>query len=353
MRKYFYALMAIALLTSTWLCACSSSGEEAPIEEEEEEVVEKTYYRNPVINRDAPDPTVIRGKDGMFYAFSTMQNDNVPVYKSPDLVNWEFYDGAYTPANVPRFVPNAGIWAPDINYIGNRYVLYFSMSTWGGEWEAGIGRSTSPKAEGYYSNSKLLFNSRDIGVQNSIDPVVFQEGDRKYLIWGSFRGIYLTELTSDGLELLDRQNIERIAGTAYEGIYIHKRKGYYYMFGSCGSCCEGLKSSYHVVVGRSKSLHGPYINKSGRMMLDNHHEIILEGSARVKGPGHTSQIITDDNGTDWILYHGYDANDASAGRKTFLDKVIWDESGWPKINDGRPSVSRMEAPYFKTSEEAK
>ena len=44
MRKYFYALMAIALLTSTWLCACSSSGEEAPIEEEEEEVVEKTYY---------------------------------------------------------------------------------------------------------------------------------------------------------------------------------------------------------------------------------------------------------------------------------------------------------------------
>lgn len=353
MKKYLFTLLALASLSIVWMCACSSSNDEPANEDEEEEVVEEvvTYYKNPVINRDAPDPTVVRGKDGKFYAFSTMQNGNVPVYQSTNLADWEYYGEAYVPAKVPKFVPGAGIWAPDANYIKGKYVLYFSMSTWGGEWEAGIGRSTAVKAGGYYSDSKLLFNSREIGVQNSIDPVVYQEDGRNYLIWGSFRGIYITELTEDGLEIIDKNNIEKIAGTAYEGIYIHKRNDYYYMFGAWGSCCEGVNSTYRVVVGRSKSLYGPYFNKQGGMMLQNHHEEILVGSGRVKGPGHTSQIITDDKGQDWILYHGYDFNDPNAGRKMFLDKVNWDKDGWPTIGEGIPSVTKTVAPYFKSSTE--
>lgn len=350
MKKYLLAILAFTLLTSVWMCACSSSSDEPIIEEEEEEEEIKevvTYYTNPVINRDAPDPTVVRGKDGKFYAFSTMQNGNVPVYQSDNLANWEFYGNAYANMNVPTFVPGAGIWAPDANYINGKYVLYFSMSTWGGEWEAGIGRSTAVKPGGYYSDSKLLFNSREIGVQNSIDPVVYQEKGRNYLIWGSFRGIYITELTEDGLEIIDKADIQRIAGTAYEGIYIHKRDGYYYMFGAWGSCCEGLNSSYRVIVGRSKELYGPYVNKQGRKMLDNNHETILVGNDLVRGPGHTSQIFTDDKGQDWILYHGYEAADVNAGRKMFLDKVNWDNDGWPTIGSGTPTIKKCAAPYFK------
>ena len=354
MKKYLLAILAFALLTSVWMCACSSSSDEPIIEEEEEEEEIKevvTYYTNPVINRDAPDPTVVRGKDGKFYAFSTMQNGNVPVYQSDNLANWKFYGNAYANMNVPTFVPGAGIWAPDANYINGKYVLYFSMSTWGGEWEAGIGRSTAVKPGGYYSDSKLLFNSREIGVQNSIDPVVYQEKGRNYLIWGSFRGIYITELTEDGLEIIDKTDIQRIAGTAYEGIYIHKRDGYYYMFGAWGSCCEGLNSSYRVIVGRSKELYGPYVNKQGRKMLDNNHETILVGNDLVRGPGHTSQIFTDDKGQDWILYHGYEAADVNAGRKTFLDKVNWDNDGWPTIGNGYPTIKKSAAPYFKSNTE--
>jgi DNA topoisomerase-1 len=87
------------------------------------------------------------------------------------------------------------------------------------------------------------------------------------MAWGSFHGIYLTELTEDGLEVDDIHNLTRIAGTAYEGTYIHKRGDYYYLFASTGSCCEGLKSTYQTVVGRSKSLYGPYVNKAGERML--------------------------------------------------------------------------------------
>ncbi|MBR5863163.1 MAG: family 43 glycosylhydrolase [Alistipes sp.] len=351
MKKYRFTLAAVAALMSVLLCACSDEPVlvDGPDEEEPEVVV--TYYKNPVINQDAPDPTVVRGNDGKFYAFSTGGN-NTPVYWSDNLVDWSFYGTAYTNANAPKFVPDAGLWAPDANYIKGKYVLYFSMSKWGGEWDAGIGRAVAVKPGGFYSDAKLLFNSRDIGVQNSIDPVVFQEGNRKYLIWGSFRGIYITELTENGLELIDKTDIQKIAGTAYEGIYIHKRDGYYYMFGAWGSCCDGVNSTYRVVVGRSKSLYGPYFDKSGGRMLDNRHETILVGNDKVKGPGHTSQIITDDNGDDWILYHGYDVNEPNAGRKVYLDKVNWDKDGWPTIGvgTGTPTTARTKAPYFKPVE---
>ena len=100
-------------------------------------------YTNPVINRDAPDPTVIRAEDGMFYAYSTWRDRNIPVYKSSDMVNWEYLGGVFAEGEVPQFVPRAAIWAPDISYIEGKYVLYFSMSTWGGEWDACIGRAVS------------------------------------------------------------------------------------------------------------------------------------------------------------------------------------------------------------------
>lgn len=321
------ALLMVAVVISLVSCA-GAKGEKS-----------SATYTNPVINNDAPDPTVIRAKDGTFYAYSTMRHGNVPVYKSQDMVNWEFVGGAFRRSEVPRFVPRASIWAPDINYIEGKYVLYFSMSTWGGEWEAGIGRAVADSPEGPFTNAKLLFNSKQIGVQNSIDPVIFQEDGRKYLIWGSFHGIYLTELTEDGLELIDSKNLLKIAGTAYEGSYIHKRKGYYYLFASIGTCCEGVKSTYQTVVGRSKSLFGPYVDKQGRKMLDNHHEVLLSGDDQVKGSGHDSQILTDDKGQDWIFYHGFDVNEENAGRKMYLDQVNWDKDGWPTIGNGYPAKS--------------
>ena len=322
--RYLYLLAAVALISS-----CSGvKGEKAT-----------ATYTNPVIDNNAPDPTVIRAKDGTFYAYSTMQRGNVPVYKSQDMVNWEFIGGAFRRGEVPKFVPKANIWAPDINYIEGKYVLYFSMSTWGGEWEAGIGRAVADSPEGPFTDAKLLFNSKQIGVQNSIDPVIYQEDGRKYLIWGSFRGIYLTELTDDGLELIDSKNLIKIAGTAYEGTYILKRKGYYYLFASIGSCCNGVNSTYQTVVGRSKSLFGPYVDKQGRKMLDNHHEILLSGDDKVKGPGHDSQIIADDKGQDWIYYHGVDVNEPNAGRKMYIDPVNWGKDGWPTIGNGHPAQS--------------
>ena len=90
-------------------------------------------YKNPVVNFSLPDPTLVKADDGSFYLYATEDIRNMPIYRSADLVNWEFVGTAFTDATRPTFEPKGGLWAPDISIINGKYVLYYSMSVWGGE----------------------------------------------------------------------------------------------------------------------------------------------------------------------------------------------------------------------------
>lgn len=300
-------------------------------------------YSNPVIDYSLPDPSIIKGEDGYFYLYATEDIRNLPIHRSKDLVNWEFLGTAFTDENRPNFEPNGGIWAPDINKIGDKYVLYYSMSVWGGEWTCGIGCAVSDRPEGPFKDCGMMFRSNGIKVQNSIDPFYIEDNGHKYLFWGSFRGIYAIELSEDGLSLKSGSSPVQIAGTAYEGTYIHKRGGYYYMFASIGSCCEGLKSTYTTVVGRSTSLFGPYLDKKGQSMMDNHHEILIHKNDSFVGTGHNSEIVSDNAGTDWLFYHAVSVANPD-GRVLMLDKIDWID-GWPSVEGNSPSV-KSEKPRF-------
>ena len=300
-------------------------------------------YSNPVIDYSLPDPSIIKGEDGYFYLYATEDIRNLPIHRSKDLVNWEFVGTAFTDATRPDFEPEGGIWAPDINEIGDKYVLYYSMSVWGGEWTCGIGCAVADRPDGPFKDCGMMFRSNGIKVQNSIDPFYIEDNGHKYLFWGSFRGIYAIELSEDGLSLKSGSSPVQIAGTAYEGTYIHKRGGYYYMFASIGSCCEGLKSTYTTVVGRSTSLFGPYLDKKGQSMMDNHHEILIHKNDSFVGTGHNSEIVSDNAGTDWLFYHAVSVANPD-GRVLMLDKIDWID-GWPSVEGNSPSV-KSEKPRF-------
>lgn len=306
---------------------------------------DKKTYTNPVIGKSLPDPTVIKGKDGYFYVYATEGAEYNPIYKSKDLVDWTFVGGAFTKDTRPNFEPKGKVWAPDINYIDGKYVMYYSMSVWGGEWTCGIGIATADKPEGPFADQGMLFRSNQIGVQNSIDPFYISDKGRKYLFWGSFRGIYYTELTDDGLQLKKDAPVKQIAGTAFEGTYIHKKGKYYYFFASIGTCCEGVASTYQLVVGRSKSLFGPYVDRSGKNMMENGYEVVIGKSERFVGNGHNSEIVKDGEGNDWMFYHGVDVKNPK-GRVLLLDRIYWTEDGWPYVgNHGAPSLEAV-APEF-------
>jgi len=301
-------------------------------------------YRNPVVDYSLPDPTIILADDGYFYLYATEDIRNIPIHRSEDLVNWKSVGTAFTDATRPTFEPNGGLWAPDINIINGKYVLYYSMSVWGGEWTCGIGVATADKPEGPFTDHGKLFRSNEINVQNSIDPFYIEEEGKKYLFWGSFRGIYAIELSDDGLSLKPGAEKQQDAGTAYEGVYIHKRNGYYYMFASIGSCCEGLNSTYTTVVGRSDNLFGPYLDKQGRSMTENYHEVIIQKNQKFVGTGHNSEIVQDKAGQDWIFYHAVSV-EKPKGRVLMLDQVGW-ENDWPSIEGGTPSLEAVK-PIFE------
>ena len=307
-------------------------------------------YDNPLLEENIADPSIIRGTNGIFYLFSTESGKcpNVPIFKSKDLVNWYFVNTAFSNETRPSSF-DGNIWAPDINLIDGRYVMYYSMSRWGGEWDCGIGVAVSEHPYGPFLDYAKLFNSKEIDVQNSIDPFYIEEGGKKYLFWGSHHGIYGIRLRDDGLSILKGEDKVQIAGNGGEGTYIHKRNGYYYLFISTGTCCNGPSSTYKVMVGRAKSLLGPYFDHQGRNMLESAGTVFLQGNDFVAGPGHNSEFITDDNGDDWVLYHGYLREKPELNRILFLDKVYWDND-WPLIPDQSPSIS-SEIPFFKAEPE--
>ena len=160
----------------------------------------------------------------------------------------------------------------------------------------------------------------------------------------AFFGLYAIELTDDGLNIKYGAEKKFIAGNAFEAIYIYKKDGYYYLFASVGTCCDGVNSTYKLVVGRSESLFGPYVDRAGKDMKNNGYEIILDSNDRFVGNGHCSEIITDDNGVEWILYHGVDVENPN-GRVLLLDQVTWYD-GWPIVGDGSPTLT-SELPYFE------
>ena len=306
-------------------------------------------YTNPVITfSSAADPTVIRTDEG-FYLYATQTNSYwIPIYFSKDLVNWEFKRSAFRNATKPNpdILPGGGaFWAPEIRYINGKYVLYFSWAKWGDGSISYTAVATSDSPVGDFLNAKPLLITDDFG-SNCIDQFYYEEDSKKYMFVGSFNGIYVTELTDDGLSVkrgADGKPVlkKQVCGRAFEGTNIYKKGKYYYLFASINNCCpnNGMDSKYKVVVGRSENLLGPYVDRKGKDMLDNSWELVLEGDGETFfGPGHNSIIIPDDAGTDWMIYHSYvKENGAVGGRLGMLDRIVWSADGWPTIKKCVPS----------------
>ncbi|MFD1771669.1 family 43 glycosylhydrolase [Sphingobacterium suaedae] len=353
-RTLFHSM--VAWLCCMWFPACAPSV--VPVDN----ASAKQVYQNPVFVPVLADPTVILDSaSGFFYAYGTEDNWGdgkgsrlVPVLRSGDLIEWTYVGEAFP--SKPSWKKAGGLWAPEVDMIDGKYYMYYSFSTWG-DANPGIGLAIADKPEGPFRDQGAILTSKGIDVPNSIDPSFFQENGKKYLLWGSFddgprQGIHLVELDAKGLKVQDRQKKVKLAAGDWEAPMIHLHEGYYYFFGSKGSCCEGARSTYHVRVARSKHLLGPYLDRDGHPITERGRgTMLLHGSHQVAGPGHHAKLIRDDAGDDWLLYHGIykdeDKVSSGASRRTLmLDKLTWND-GWPEIEGATPSTTKKQAPILK------
>ncbi|GHJ42800.1 hypothetical protein Cs7R123_01420 [Catellatospora sp. TT07R-123] len=327
-------------------------------------------YTNPVsagVVDSLPDPAMIRGKDGTWYAYGTtnpvrlLAGDSVehilPVLTSPDMVTWSYAGDVFTFAGRPGWWPGGTRpWAPDIRYVDGSYHLTYSLS--GG----GIALATAPTPTGPWTDRGLIVTGGAGGCPSgTIDQAMYTDinGDR-YLYWGSYDTICVSRLNTAGTALTGA--VTQVArGRRMEGGFVVRRDGMYYLFYSDAGCCEGAFSGYTVKVGRASSPLGPFTTPSGLNLMDltSKDGIVVAASGNgFVGPGHNS-IATDLSGQDWLVYHAIPAANPDfppvtnpwggtmnnlSRRPLMIDRLDW-INGWPVVRAGAgPSTGAQPAP---------
>ncbi|KAI8908761.1 putative Arabinan endo-1,5-alpha-L-arabinosidase [Powellomyces hirtus] len=284
------------------------------------------------------DPTMIYSRDGSYLLYGTFVN--LTVHRSLDRRNWVI-DGPVFPNGTPwcdTYVAadkDKFIWAPDVHYQGGQYVLYYACSTMGSQYSA-IFHATSPTGRsGTWTHRGVVVTSQRGDRFNAIDPNLQVDGEGGWwLTFGSFwSGIKQIELDrKTGKPVVANNPVRDIAARhvapyAIEAPVIHKHGAHYLLFVSFDICCIGAGSTYRVMVGRSDSIHGPFVDRDGVRMLDGGGTQLLFTHGSINGPGGQS-VMRDRNGKDLLVYH-YFSDDHQ--RMLGLNHLEYDADGWPYI----------------------
>ncbi len=298
------------------------------------------------------DPVIIQ-QDSLFYIFCTGRG--ISVWSSKDLKNWQKEKPVFDtiPWAVKEIVGFKNhVWAPDISFYNGQYHLYYSISTFGKNNSA-IGLATNKTLNINDSNYQWIDHGQVFRSYagkdrfNAIDPnFIVDENGTPWLTFGSFwGGIKLMQLQKDGMaastanttlySIASRSSKDfamvdsSITNSAIEAPFIFRKNNYYYLFTSLDLCCRGENSTYKIAIGRSTKITGPYVDKNGVDLLHGGGSIILTGDKNWYAVGHNGVAVL--NGKDYIIFHGYDANDKGKS-KLRLQELLWDGNGWPVIS---------------------
>ena len=304
------------------------------------------------------DPSIAR--DGKtFYVFATGKapgGGQFAVRCSEDLHTWRMCGHVFD--DLPEWVKQTSpgtkeLWAPDVSFEHGEYRLYYAYSLFGKN-TSGIGLATNktldPTNPGYkWVDHGLVLKSVASDDYNAIDPVYLEDHGKAWLAFGSFwSGIKMRALDpATGLLSSADTTLYSLASrakptdpaavenathpglppdyTAVEAPFLTTHDGYVYLFVSWDLCCRGVKSTYHTMVGRSRSATGPFLDHTGKPMSEGGGSSVLEANAVWLGPGGES-VLKQPNGPDLLVFHAYDAK---SGRPQLQISTIAWKDGWP------------------------
>ncbi|MBR6202205.1 MAG: family 43 glycosylhydrolase [Bacteroidaceae bacterium] len=271
------------------------------------------------------DPSTLAECDGKYYTFGTGSGGLI----SED--GWSWKGGAVRPG---------GGAAPDVLKLGDRYLVIYG-ATGGGLGGGHNGRiltmwnkTLDPNSPDFkYSEAIEVAASDGLEDNDAIDPGLLLDPatGRLWVSYGTYFGnIRLIEL--------DPKTGERVKGNEPLDIAIDceatdliERNGWYYLLGTHGTCCDGVNSTYNIVVGRSRQVTGPYVDNVGRDMFHGGGKMVIAAGDRVCGPGHFGRTIIDE-GVEVMSCH-YEADFDWSGRSVLgIRPLLW-KNDWPVAGD--------------------
>lgn len=305
------------------------------------------------------DPVMIK-QDSTYYIFCT--GNGISVLSSTNLRDWKFEAPVFNapPKWAAEAIPafKGHIWAPDISFYRGEYYLYYSVSAFGKNTSC-IGLATNKTlnpadpAYQWVDHGKVIQSFPGVTNWNAIDPnFILDKDGTPYLSFGSFwDGLKLVKLSNDGKSVAEdvnqiptiasrkkdprmKENLPAVdnnpkdsGGNAIEAPFVIRKGKYYYLFASIDYCCKGEKSTYKMIIGRSKKLQGPYKDKENRPLAHGGGTILLAGDKDWYGVGHNG--IASADGNDYLVFHAYDAHNNGVS-KLRIEKLRW-VNGWPEI----------------------
>ena len=302
-----------------------------------------------IVTRDPSDVVPCKDEYWVFYT-----GRGVPSYHSKDLVKWERGPAVFktAPKWIAQIVPenrNLSCWAPDVMKVGERYLLYYSVSSMG-KMTSAIGLATNPTLDPndptyHWTDEGVVVRTQEgqkSDAFNAIDPSVFQDTDGSlWMTFGSYwTGIKLIQLDpKTGKRIAPDSKIYSLAyNESIEASYLCKHDDYYYLFVNWNACCQGTNSTYNIRIGRSKTITGSYLDKVGLDMLKAGGSMFLAAkNGPLFGPGHAG--ILNAEGKNWFT-SDFEGDVRMGGKATLaIMPLRWNADGWPEamINDVKPA----------------
>jgi xylan 1,4-beta-xylosidase len=304
------------------------------------------YITNPILKGFNPDPSIIRVGDNYYIATSTFEwFPGVQIHHSRDLINWRLISRPLkrlSQLNMLGDPCSGGIFAPCLSYDnGTFYLVYTDVKTGGGVFNDNHNYLvTTTDIEGEWSEPVYLNSA-------GFDPSLFHDDDgSKWLTYAAidYRS-NKTLLTIDLQQYSPEKKclvgpVKKIFSKYTEGPHLYKKNGYYYLMTAHG----GTWYNHTELMARSKSIYGPYEEDPTNPIITSRDDVTLE----LQKAGHADLVETQ-NG-EWYMVHLCGrpiptTNRCTLGRETAIQKVVWTEDGWLRLENGgnKPSLNVLAA----------
>jgi arabinan endo-1,5-alpha-L-arabinosidase len=272
---------------------------------------------NPFIH----DPSTIMEDNGKYYTFGTGSGGLI----SED--GWVWNSGAVRPG---------GGAAPDAIKIGDRYLIAYGSTGGGlggghdGKINTMWNKTLDPNSPDFkYSDPIVVAESANMEDNDAIDPGLLLDPTtgRLWCVYGTYFGfIRMIELDpKTGARVEGNEAID--VAIDCEATTLMYRNGWYYLLGTHGTCCDGTNSTYNIVVGRSKSVTGPYLDNMGREMLKGGGKMVIAAGGRATGAGHFGRYMVEE-GVEKMSFH-WEADFDQSGRSVLAIRPLLWKNDWP------------------------
>ncbi|KRK47366.1 Beta-xylosidase [Secundilactobacillus kimchicus JCM 15530] len=315
---------------------------------------------NPVLRGFNADPSMIRVGDTYYIANSTFEwFPGVRLHESKDMVHWNLLPSPLSTTTLLDMKGNpasGGIWAPDLSYADGKFWLVYTdvKITEGAFKDMTNYLTTATDIHGPWTDPIKL---NGVGFDASL---FHDENGKKYLVqqtWDHreyhhpFNGITLTEFDVKTMKLQPKTARTIYNGTQVklvEGPHLYQINGYYYLFAAQG----GTVFTHQEVVARSRTLDTlSFETEPGDPFITN----MDTPDFYLQKQGHGALVNTP--GGEWyyasLVARPWNHKNESAydprgwstlGRETSIQKVEWDDEGWPRVVGGHGGQVEVEAP---------